>query len=50
MLDNLRTKNREVQIRLKGLNEQAKFATRWARSLLPCSQGFIHLSLDLVVC
>ncbi|CAD6219779.1 unnamed protein product [Miscanthus lutarioriparius] len=28
MLDNLRTENCEVQIKLKGLNEQAKFETR----------------------
>ncbi|XP_066392364.1 bZIP transcription factor 29-like [Miscanthus floridulus] len=27
MLDNLRTENHEVQIKLKGLNEQAKFET-----------------------
>ena len=50
MVDSLKTGNRELQIKLKGLNEQAKFETRWACSLLPCSQGLIHLSLDLVVC
>jgi hypothetical protein len=44
MLDNLRTENREVQIKLKGLNEQAKFETRWACLLLPCSLGLIHSS------